>query len=75
MRCFSCQREIDESLFADSPITDGDKYLCADCARIESNRIFNNLIAVFEANDEIYRKAFAVFGIDDFAFSVDEEMR
>lgn len=72
MICYTCNADLIESEVC---ITDGDKCLCEECARKESNRIFDNLMSIYEAEDDVLRMAFAKFGIDDFAYCVDEELR
>lgn len=74
MRCNICQRPIPEGWFEEQPVTDGERYLCAGCARMEAHRIYNKLRSVLDENSELYRKAFATYGIDDFANSVEEEI-
>lgn len=71
MRCMVC----DEFLVGEEvAVEDGMHCLCEECARKESNRIYNNLIRIFEADEKVYRMAFAKYGIDDFACIVDEEI-
>lgn len=72
MICYSCNAELYPEEVC---VTDGLYCLCYDCARKESNRIFDNLNRIFESEEEVYRKAFAKYGIDDFAYCVDEEMK
>ena len=66
--CYYCKRDVD------IVIDDGDFGLCEDCARHESNRIYNKLLSTFEAEEQLSRMAFAKYGIDDFAYVVDEEI-
>lgn len=70
MRCFDCRDELGEREIA---VDDGMFCLCEKCARWQSNRIFDNLIRSFESEEDLYRLAFARYGIDDFAYCVDEE--
>lgn len=72
MICYSCNADLVEQ---EVSVTDGDLCLCDECARKESNRIFDNLMRIYESEEEVFRKAFAVYGIDDFAYCVDEEIK
>lgn len=72
MICYNCNADLVESEVC---VTDGLYCLCDECARKESNRIFDNLMRIYESEEEVYRKAFAKYGIDDFAYCVDEEMK
>lgn len=71
MLCDWCQRPID----TDKDLNDGYVGLCEECARMHSNQLYNKLLSVFEAEDDLTRMAFAKYGIDDFAYCVDEELR
>lgn len=62
MRCDYCDLDLIDSEVA---VTDGDKYLCEDCARKTSNWLFNKLIREFEAEEKVYQMAFATYGNDD----------
>ena len=72
MRCYVCDEEVFED---EHYLFDGDLCLCEECARKESNRIFDNLNRIFESEEQVFRMAFAKYGIDDFAFIVDEEIK
>ena len=72
MICYSCNADLVEQ---EVSVTDGDLCLCDECARKESNRIFDNLMRIYESEEEVFRKEFAVYGIDDFAYCVDEEIK
>ena len=72
MICYSCNEELQPWEAKD---TDGYWGLCDECAKKESNRIFDNLMRIYESEEEVFRKAFAVYGIDDFAYCVDEEIK
>ena len=53
---------------------DGDFGLCEDCARHESNRIYNKLLSTFEAEEQLSRMAFAKYGADDLFYVIDAEI-
>lgn len=65
--CYICKRDVD------IVVDDGQFGLCEECARHESNRIYDNLLRIYEADEEIYRKAFLKYGWEDFACTLDEE--
>ena len=67
--CHICKRDVD------LVIEDGDWGLCSDCARHESNRIYDNLIRIYDKEEKLSKMAFSLYGIDDFAYCVDEELR
>lgn len=72
MICYTCNADLIESEVC---VTDGYYCLCYDCAKKESNRILDNLNRIYEAEEEVLRMAFAKYGIDDFAYCVDEELK
>lgn len=71
-RCYICEETVYED---ENYLYDGDLVLCEQCAHKESNRVFDNLNRIYESEEKVIRMAFAKYGIDDFAFCVDEEMK
>lgn len=71
MKCFDCQKELDEVEVA---VSDGLWHLCPECARSQSEIMYKRLSAVFDASREIDRKAFALYGNDDFFCKVHKEL-
>lgn len=65
--CQICKRDVD------IVVDDGQFGLCEECARYESNRIYDKLLSTFEANEDLARMAFLKYGWDDFAYTLDEE--
>ena len=64
--CYICKRDVD------IVVDDGQFGLCEECARHESNRIYDNLLRIYEADENIYRMAFLKYGWDDLACTLDE---
>lgn len=66
--CEDCQRPTD------SLVTDGEHVLCRECASDRATVVYRRLATAFNAYDELTRKAFAVYGNDDFWNLVNEEI-
>lgn len=70
MKCHDCGEPLTEKEVAVSGLF----CLCEKCARWHSNRIYDKLMSFFESEEDVYRMAFAKYGIDDFAYCVDREI-
>lgn len=70
VRCFQCGEIVTPR---ERSVTNGWDTLCEDCARGQSNRIYNKLLRAYEEEHELYCLAFLKFGWEDFAGTIDEE--
>ena len=66
--CYDCQRPTD------SLVTDGENYVCKECARLRSDELYERFSKILAVTDELTRKSFAVYGNDDFWNLVNEEI-
>lgn len=70
VRCFRCGEIVTPR---ERSVTNGWHTLCEDCARGQSNRIYDKMLRAFEEEHELHRLAFLGFGWEDFAGTIDEE--